>query len=70
MEKKELAEIHYEEAFKELQMIVADIEKGNIGIDLLSEKVERAVKLVKICQDKLTSVESKVEEILQDIKQE
>lgn len=66
----EQKEIHYEEAFKELQTIVANIETGAISIDLLSEQVERAVHLIKICQEKLTSVGSKVDEMLLDIKQD
>ena len=53
MEKKE----SYTEAFEELQKIVSDIEGGEISVDELSEKVERAAQLIKICKAKLTSTE-------------
>lgn len=58
----------YEKAFEELQQIISEIETGEIGVDLLSEKVKRAATLIQFCKDKLTSTENDVQQILEDLK--
>ncbi len=57
-------QINYSEAFDELQVIVSEIEQGEISVDELSEKVKRAAELIKICKSKLTSTEEDVNKIL------
>lgn len=59
--------IKYEEAFNELQQIVADLEDGEISVDDLSVKVKRASELIQICKDKLTSTEEDVTKILKEL---
>ncbi len=63
MEKKE----SYTEAFEELQKIVSEIEGGEISVDQLSEKVERAAVLIKICKTILTTTEESVTIILREL---
>ncbi len=57
----------YTEAFKELQRIVFEIEKGQISVDELSEKVKRAAQLIKICKSKLSATEEDVNKILKEL---
>jgi len=59
--------INYTEAFKELQAIVSEIEKGEISVDELSQKVKRASVLIKICKTKLTTTEEDVAKILKEL---
>jgi exodeoxyribonuclease VII small subunit len=59
--------LNYTEAFEELQQIVTDIERGEISVDELSEKVKRATELIKICKTKLTTTEEDVKNILKDL---
>ena len=59
--------INYTDAFEELQLIVAEIENGEISVDELSEKVKRATELIRICKTKLTTTEENVNKILKDI---
>ena len=59
--------INYEEAFNELQDIVDEIEKGEISVDILSQKVKRAAQLIKICKVKLSSTEEDVNKILKEL---
>ncbi len=59
--------LNYEKAFGELQQIVADIEDGEISVDILSEKVKRASELIQICKEKLTSTEEDVQQILEQL---
>jgi exodeoxyribonuclease VII small subunit len=58
----------YEKAFTELQQIIAEIETGEIAVDVLSEKVKRAAELIQFCKEKLTSTENDVQKILEDLK--
>lgn len=57
----------YEQATEELQQIIADIESGEISVDILSEKVKRAAELIAFCKEKLTSTENDVQKILEDL---
>lgn len=59
--------INYTAAFEELRSIVSDIEKGEISVDELSEKVRRATVLIKICKQKLTTTEADVSQILREL---
>ena len=63
------AKITYTEAIRELEMIVTEIEQGEISIDILSEKVKRAAELIRICKEKLVSTEEDVSKILEDLKE-
>ena len=58
---------NYVEAFEELKTIVSEIEKGEISVDQLSEKVKRATQLIKICKTKLTATEEDVNKILKEL---
>lgn len=57
----------YTEAYEELQLIVSEIERGEISVDELSGKVKRAAILIKICKKKLSSTEEDVNQILKEL---
>lgn len=59
--------ISYKAAFEELQHIVQSIELGQIGVDELSQKVSRAIELIRICKSILHETENNVSEILKDL---
>ena len=58
---------NYTESFEELQQIVSEIERGDISVDELSDKVKRAALLIKICKNKLTATEEDVSKILKEL---
>ena len=58
---------NYTEAFKELQEIVTEIERGEISVDELSEKVKRASLLISLCKNKLATTEEDVDQLLQEL---
>ncbi|MBO9698733.1 MAG: exodeoxyribonuclease VII small subunit [Sporocytophaga sp.] len=62
--------ISYTEAFEELQLIVSEIEQGEISVDDLSDKVKRAAQLIKICKTKLSTTEEDVSKILKELENE
>jgi len=60
----------YEQAFNELQKIVSEIEQGDITIDMLLPKVQRAAELIKYCRDKLRNTEEEISKIIKQLEDE
>ena len=54
----------YEDAYKELSAIAREIETETVSVDVLAEKVKKASMLIKLCQDKLRSTETEVNNII------
>jgi exodeoxyribonuclease VII small subunit len=57
----------YNESIEKLRAIVANIERGELDIDELSEKVKEASRLIKVCKDKLTKADEEVKKILEEL---
>lgn len=57
----------YNEAVAKLRKIVADIENGELDVDLLSERVKEASRLIKLCKEKLFKVDEEVKKILEEL---
>ncbi len=60
----------YSLAFEELQRIVSEMERGDIGIDELAVNVKRASELIQFCRNKLKTTEMDVAEILKQLEEE
>jgi exodeoxyribonuclease VII small subunit len=58
----------YESAIEELQEIVAAMESGELRVDDLSDKVDRAAALVSFCRKKLMATDKEVQAVLEDLK--
>lgn len=56
----------YEEALKQLNAIVQQLERKEIKIDDLSSTVEKAKELVDFCRDKLDKTEEDIKKIIDD----
>lgn len=52
----------YENALKELQTIVAQIENEEVSMDELTQKVKRSSELIKYCKEKLRNVAEEIKE--------
>jgi exodeoxyribonuclease VII small subunit len=61
--KKKGDEPGYAAASAELEGILHEIESGQIDLDVLAEKVERAAALLAVCRQKLAATETKVKKI-------
>lgn len=57
----------YQEAVEKLRTIVADIERGDMDVDLLSDKVKEAARLIRLCKNKLYKVDKDVKKILETL---
>lgn len=63
MEKKEKT---FEEMLNELEKIVKELENGSIDLDNAILKYSEAMKIAKVCGDKLNNATEKVNKILTD----
>lgn len=57
-------ELKYEAALKQLQEIVEKLESGQMDIDALGKEIKNAQTLIKMCKDKLTKTEEKINAII------
>ena len=58
-----MTELSFEEAERELEQIVARLERGDAGVDELTKLWERGEELYRICATKLEVVQGKIEEL-------
>lgn len=66
MAKKENEEKKFEELMEELEAIVKDLEEGNTDLDETIKKYTEAMKIVKVCNDKLENATEAVNKILNE----
>ena len=64
-EKKE----SYNKAIEKLRGIIQDIESGELDVDVRSEKVKEASRLIKLCREKLFKADEEVKKILDTLDQ-
>ena len=60
----------YEQAVQELEDILEALEKGDVGIDELNERVKRAAYLLDHCRRALREVEESVMEVIKNMEAE
>lgn len=59
-------DMKYEEAIKELETIVSQIEKNELDIDELTVRLKEAQRLIKFCKDKLYRTDEKIKAMLEE----
>ena len=64
MPKKKLT---YNEAITEIEEILERMEREELDVDELSEKVKRVSELVSYCRNKLKTTEEEVEKVLKEM---
>jgi len=55
----------YAQAMEKLENIVSAIEKDELDIDQLSEKLKEAQKLISFCKDKLYKADEEIRKIIE-----
>ena len=65
--RKEIKNMTYTEAKKELEEIVSSIESGKLDVDALTDKVKRASELITFCKDKLTKTDNELQKLLEEL---
>lgn len=59
--------ISYQEAIKEIEIILEKMENEELDVDVLSQQVKRVSHLIKLCRQKLSQTEQEVEKILDEM---
>ena len=60
-----MKQITYEQGMTQLEALAAQMEKGELGIDELSQRLKEAQRLIKFCRQKLLNVEKEINDILE-----
>ena len=58
--------LSFEESLEKLEEIVAKLENGDVPLDDAIDEFEKAMQLVKVCNQKLSSAEESIAKIVQD----
>ncbi len=62
-------ELSYSTAVTELDEILAELEDDSLDVDILGDRIKRAAELISFCRERITSAQSKVEQIVADLEQ-
>lgn len=62
--------LDFSKAYQELQTLTAEFEKGNLDLDKAIPKFKRAMELAKQLKQRLSELESTIEEINLDSKKD
>ena len=57
----------YAEAMAELEEILEELERDDLDVDLLAERVKRASELLTTCRDRITRAQADVDKIVADL---
>lgn len=61
-----MEEKKFDELLLEVEKIVKDLESGNIDLETSIEKYSEAMKIIKVCSDKLNKATESVNKILDE----
>lgn len=59
-------ELNFEENLEKLEELVKDLENGNVPLDDAINKYQEAMKIAKICDEKLKKAEDAITKIVKD----
>jgi exodeoxyribonuclease VII small subunit len=60
-------EFSFNNAVKEIEKILQNLEDSKLDVDKLAEEVKKATDLIKQCQDKLRTTEEEINSIFKDL---
>jgi exodeoxyribonuclease VII small subunit len=66
MPKENCEDIPFEQALEELEKLVDDMEQGELPLDDMIKHFERGTILSKLCRQKLSRLEKKIEVLVKD----
>jgi len=62
--------IGYAEAMAELAVILDDLERDDLDVDVLAERVRRAAELIALCRERIARAQADVDRIVTDLEGE
>jgi exodeoxyribonuclease VII small subunit len=64
MATKKEEEIGYAEALKELETILAELERTDVDVDVLASRVERASELIRLCRERIGNAKLQIDNVV------
>ena len=64
MATKKDGDIGYAEALKELETILAELERTDVDVDVLASRVERASELIRLCRDRIGNAKLQIDKVV------
>ena len=64
MATKKVEEIGYAEALKELETILAELERTDVDVDVLASRVERASELIRLCRNRIGNAKLQIDNVV------
>ena len=64
MATKKDEEIGYAEALKELETILAELERTDVDVDVLASRVERASELIRLCRERIGNAKLQIDNVV------
>ena len=61
-----MAKKTFEQAIKQLEQIVQDLESGDMPLEKAVKKFEEGIQLAKLCSEKLDETEKRITILMQD----
>jgi len=62
--------VEYSKAIEELNKILSDLESENVNVDELSDKVKRAIELIRVCKNKIKKTEMEIKNMVGEFEKE
>jgi exodeoxyribonuclease VII small subunit len=59
--------IGYADAMSELDRILEELERDDLDVDVLAERVKRASELIKLCRGRIARAQADVDRIVTDL---
>ena len=59
--------ITYAAALRELEEILLGLERDNVDVDHLAERVERASELIRLCRERISTAQLQIEQVVTDL---
>lgn len=56
----------FEDALAELEQVISEVENGSMPLEKMIESISRGAELVRFCQKRLNTLNSKVEMLFKD----
>lgn len=60
-------QVGYAGAIAELDEILHDLERADVDVDVLAEKVARAAELIALCRARISAARLQVEQVVADL---
>ncbi len=57
----------YAEALTELETILSELERSDVDVDVLAERVKRAVELIGFCRARIGNARMQIEQVVADL---